>query len=180
MKKLFLLSLMVALPLVAQDDAPVLPDVSQETPDSAVLPAARRNDAPRQRMQNGPRRAGQERPQQRTGDDRTLRRSAMLIKKFDKDNDGKLDEQELEEMLNAIRNDASRPQHGGRERAQQTSREDLIKQFDKDQDGKLSEEEQAEMQKALQERRKNNAGRSGDEPRKGQRPEPRHRRAPQE
>ena len=163
MKKYILISMLAALPLVAQEAS----ESSSSAPDAAKAPAAEQGHG--RRPQHGDRQAHR----------------ARLIQKFDVNKDGKLDEQEKAEMKKFIdahrqsadgegRGSAER-RHGRRGEGQgRPSREALIKEFDKDQDGKLSDEERAEMHKALQERRKGNkAGEKGD---KG----PRHRRAPQQ
>lgn len=58
-----------------------------------------------------------------------------MIKKFDKDGDGKLSEEEKAEIRKRI------PQM-------------LVKKFDKDEDGKLNDEERAEARKAMEARKK--------------------------
>jgi hypothetical protein len=66
-----------------------------------------------------------------------------MIKKFDKDGDGKLSDDEKAELRKAMAN------KGGRRPPPQ-----LIKKFDKDGDGKLSEDERAELRKDMEARRK--------------------------
>ena len=84
---------------------------------------------------------------------------ARLIKKFDKDGDGKLNEEEKAEMQKFIEERRKNGgAHGGRGNGK---RKELIDKFDKDGDGKLSEEEKAEMQKFIEERRKNGGARGG-------------------
>ena len=68
------------------------------------------------------------------------------MKKFDKDGDGKLSEEEKAELRKAI---AQRGRPGGRRPPPE-----LMKKFDKDGDGKLSESERAELRKTMEERRK--------------------------
>ena len=67
-----------------------------------------------------------------------------LLKKFDKDGDGKLNDAERAELRKAM---ASK---GGARRLPPQ----LMKKFDKDGDGKLNEDERAEMRKAMEARRK--------------------------
>ena len=62
------------------------------------------------------------------------------MKKFDKDGDGKLSEEEKAELRKAIAQRGGRP--GGRRPPPE-----LMKKFDKDGDGKLSESERAELRK---------------------------------
>jgi Ca2+-binding EF-hand superfamily protein len=66
-----------------------------------------------------------------------------ILEKFDKDGDGKLNDEELAA--------AKKAQSGKRERVKQS---DVIKEFDKDGDGKLNAEEKAEARKAAKERKK--------------------------
>ena len=68
---------------------------------------------------------------------------AAVLEKFDKDGDGKLNDEELAA--------AKKAQSGKRERAKQA---DVIKEFDKDGDGRLNDAEKAEARKAAKERRK--------------------------
>ena len=70
-----------------------------------------------------------------------------VMKKFDKDGDGKLSEDEKAELRKAIAQRGGRP--GGRRPPPE-----LMKKFDKDGDGKLSESERAELRKTMEERRK--------------------------
>ena len=69
-----------------------------------------------------------------------------MIKKFDKDGDGKLSDDEKAELRKAM---ASKGGPGGRRLPPQ-----LLKKFDKDGDGKLSEDERAELRKDMEARRK--------------------------
>jgi len=64
-----------------------------------------------------------------------------MLKKFDKDGDGKLSEEEKAAAKAAI--DEKRPE----------LKANMLEKFDKDKDGKLSDEEKAEMKKAMEERR---------------------------
>ena len=69
-----------------------------------------------------------------------------MIKKFDKDGDGKLNDDEKAELRKAM---ASKGGPGGRRLPPH-----LLKKFDKDGDGKLSEDERAELRKGMEARRK--------------------------
>ncbi|HZN36942.1 MAG TPA: EF-hand domain-containing protein [Pirellulaceae bacterium] len=68
---------------------------------------------------------------------------AAILEKFDKDGDGKLNDEEM-----AL---AKKAQSGKRERAKKS---DVIKEFDKDGDGKLNDEEKAAAKAAAKERKK--------------------------
>lgn len=68
---------------------------------------------------------------------------AAVLEKFDKDGDGKLNDEEQAAAKKAL--------SGKRERVK---RADVIKEFDKDGDGKLNDEEKAEARKAAKERKK--------------------------
>ncbi len=68
-----------------------------------------------------------------------------IIKKFDKDGDGKLSDEEKAEL----RKKMAQRSGGGRKLPPF-----LMKKFDKDGDGKLSDEEKAEARKAMEARRK--------------------------
>ena len=68
-----------------------------------------------------------------------------IMKKFDKDGDGKLNDEEKAELRKRM---AERS--GGRSKLPPF----LMKKFDKDGDGKLSEEERAEARKSMEDRRK--------------------------
>ena len=72
-----------------------------------------------------------------------------IIKKFDKDGDGKLNEEEKAEL----RKKMAERSGGGRKLPPF-----LMKKFDKDGDGKLSDEEKAEARKAMEARRKEMIG----------------------
>ena len=65
-----------------------------------------------------------------------------VLKKFDKDGDGKLSEEEKGEFAKAMASRGRKlPPH-------------LMEKFDKDGDGKLNEEERADARKAMEARRK--------------------------
>jgi Ca2+-binding EF-hand superfamily protein len=68
---------------------------------------------------------------------------AAILEKFDKDGDGKLNDEEMAA--------AKKAQSGKRERAKKS---DVIKEFDKDGDGKLNEAEKAAAKAAAKERKK--------------------------
>ena len=68
---------------------------------------------------------------------------AAILEKFDKDGDGKLNDEEMAA--------AKKAQSGKRERVKQA---DVIKEFDKDGDGKLNEAEKAAAKAAAKERKK--------------------------
>ena len=68
-----------------------------------------------------------------------------IIKKFDKDGDGKLNDEEKAE----VRKKMAERSGGGRKLPPF-----LMKKFDKDGDGELNDEEKAEARKAMEERRK--------------------------
>ena len=72
-----------------------------------------------------------------------------IIKKFDKDGDGKLNDEEKAEL----RKKMAERSGGGRKLPPF-----LMKKFDKDGDGKLSDEEKAEARKAMEARRKEMIG----------------------
>ena len=71
-----------------------------------------------------------------------------ILKHFDKNGDGKLDEQERAAAMKARgeKGDGQKPGAG---------REEAMKRFDKDGDGKLNDEERAAARKAMEERQKN-------------------------
>ena len=74
-----------------------------------------------------------------------------IVKEFDKDGDGKLNEEERAAARKAMeerREATSRPARDG-----EPIREAIIKKFDKDGDGKLNEEERAAARKAMEARR---------------------------
>ncbi|MCF7818937.1 MAG: EF-hand domain-containing protein [Kiritimatiellales bacterium] len=75
-----------------------------------------------------------------------------MMKKYDKDGDGKLSDAELEKMM--ADRDAKRAEEGGRKApggpaGELPSREEMLKKFDKDGDGQLSETERAAMREAM-------------------------------
>ena len=71
-----------------------------------------------------------------------------MLKRFDKDGDGKLNDEEKAAAKEAMKNRAGGAA-GGR-----PNMEEAIKRFDKDGDGKLNDEEKAAARAAFQERRK--------------------------
>lgn len=80
---------------------------------------------------------------------------ARLVKRFDKDGDGKLNDEEkaamdrfIEERRNNNSSRERRGNHHGR-------REEMLKKYDKDEDGKLSDEERKAM---LEDRAKRHPG----------------------
>jgi HlyD family secretion protein len=84
-----------------------------------------------------------------------------MMKQFDKNGDGQLDETERAAMQTAMR-ERFGGRGGGRPRL---SQEELLKQFDKNGDGQLDETERAAMQTAMRERP---GGRGGGRPRLSQ------------
>lgn len=88
-----------------------------------------------------------------------------IIKRFDKDGDGKLSAEERAEMRKQLGRSGGEGRGEGREGRgegpRRQNRDELIKRFDKDQDGKLDDEERAEMEKELQKQRPRRAGRHG-------------------
>lgn len=87
--------------------------------------------------------AAKNRPDKAKGRPDAAARRAEIIKKFDKDGDGKLNEQERAAAKKALGG-----QGGGADR-----RAALLKKFDKDGDGKLSDEEKAAAKKFFAEQR---------------------------
>ena len=76
---------------------------------------------------------------------------AEILKRFDKDGDGKLNEQERQAAKQAMAERGGRPgQPGG---GDGKLREEILKRFDKDGDGKLNEAERAAAKKAHDERK---------------------------
>ena len=71
-----------------------------------------------------------------------------ILKRFDKNGDGKLDEQERAAAMKARGEKGDGPGPGA-------GREEVLKRFDKDGDGKLNDEERAAARKAMEERQKN-------------------------
>ena len=75
---------------------------------------------------------------------------AEILKRFDKDGDGKLNDTERAAAKKAHEERGGRPgQPGG---GDGKMREEILKRFDKDGDGKLNEEERAAAKKAHEER----------------------------
>ena len=73
-------------------------------------------------------------------------RKAEMLKKFDKDGDGKLSDTEKTTLRAEMQN-----RRGGRERKQWTAeqRDEMLKKFDTDGDGKLSQEERDTAREAM-------------------------------
>jgi Ca2+-binding EF-hand superfamily protein len=102
--------------------------------------------------QGGPRDgdgSGVEQPRQRRGQgDRKGKPSREeILKKYDKDGDGELSEEELKQLRE------DRLKEGGRQQGRRPSREEMLERFDKDGDGELSEEERQAMREAMGGRR---------------------------
>lgn len=76
-------------------------------------------------------------------------RKAAMLKKFDKDGDGKLSEEEKAAMKAEMQ---KRRGEGGKG-PDAARRAEMMKKFDKDGDGKLSEEERAAMRAEMQKKR---------------------------
>ena len=76
------------------------------------------------------------------------RRREELIRRFDKNGDGKLDEEEKAAAKEALRMEGGGRGPGGPDGEKR--RTELLKRFDKNGDGKLDDEERAEMEKARQ------------------------------
>jgi len=76
------------------------------------------------------------------------KRREELIKRFDKNGDGKLDEEEKAAAKEAMKMEGGGRGPGGAEGEKR--RAELLKRFDKNGDGKLDDEERAEMEKARQ------------------------------
>ena len=74
-------------------------------------------------------------------------RKAEMLKKFDKDGDGKLSDTEK----TTLRAEMQNRRGGGRDRKQWTpeQRDEMLKKFDKDGDGKLSQEERDTAREAM-------------------------------
>lgn len=75
---------------------------------------------------------------------------AEMLKRFDKDGDGKLNDQEQAAAKQAMQDRGGRPGLPGA--GDGKLREEAIKKFDKDGDGKLNEEERAAAKKAFEDR----------------------------
>ena len=76
-------------------------------------------------------------------------RMQEMIKRFDKDGDGKLNEEEKAAARAEMRKEGGGRPGGGR------MHEEILKRFDKDGDGKLNDAERAAFEKAWDERMKN-------------------------
>ena len=74
-------------------------------------------------------------------------RKAEMLKKFDKDGDGKLSDTEK----TTLRAEMQNRRGGGRDRKQWTAeqRDEMLKKFDTDGDGKLSQEERDTAREAM-------------------------------
>jgi Ca2+-binding EF-hand superfamily protein len=74
-------------------------------------------------------------------------RKAEMLKKFDKDGDGRLSDEEK----STLRAEMQNRRGGGRDRKQWTpeQRDEMLKKFDKDGDGKLSQEERDTAREAM-------------------------------
>jgi len=94
---------------------------------------------------------------------------AAIIKRFDKDDDGKLSDEERAAARKAFEErrgggERNRGPRGGGPRAdhgrpdREKMRAEMLKRFDKDGDGKMNDEERAEMRKQFEARR---GGRGG-------------------
>lgn len=148
MKTYLLISMLAALPLVAQENAA---DSSAAGVTAPQQQQGAQNDGQRHGRGHG---RGQ-------GERRVHREH--LVQKFDANKDGKLDEQEKAEMEKFI--EARRQQRGARGEKQgrrghgargegHPGREEFMKKFDKNGDGQLDDEERAAMRKAIQEHRR--------------------------
>ena len=78
-------------------------------------------------------------------------RKAEMLKKFDKDGDGKLSDEEKSTLRVEIQN-----RRGERDRKQWSpeQRDEMLKKFDKDGDGKLSDEEKSTLRAEIQNHRR--------------------------
>jgi len=88
-----------------------------------------------------------------------------LMKQYDKNGDGELDESEREAMRTAMAARSDGPGRGG----QRVNREEMLKRFDKNGDGELDESERTTMREALGASRTNRTERpreSGEGPRR--------------
>ena len=74
-------------------------------------------------------------------------RKAEMLKKFDKDGDGRLSNEEK----STLRAEMQNRRGGGRDRKQWTpeQRDEMLKKFDTDRDGKLSQEERDTAREAM-------------------------------
>jgi len=77
-------------------------------------------------------------------DHQRKQRDAELLKRFDKNGDGKIDENEKAQAKLEMLKDGSGARAGGGQ-----FREQMLKRFDKNKDGKLDENERAEALEAL-------------------------------
>lgn len=82
---------------------------------------------------------GEGRPDGKKGRRIGEEKRAEMLKKFDKDGDGKLSEEERQAMREEMQ------KRGG----ERPSREEMLKKFDKDGDGELNEEERQAMREAM-------------------------------
>ena len=78
---------------------------------------------------------------------------AEILKRFDKDGDGKLNDAERAAAKKAHDEKGGRPGQAGGGAGDGKMREEIIKKFDKDGDGKLNEQERAAVKKAHDERK---------------------------
>ena len=90
--------------------------------------------------------------------DAAARKEAML-KKFDKDGDGKLSDEEKAAMKAEMK---KRRAEGGAKGGNAERRAEMMKKFDKDGDGKLNDEEKAAMRAEMQKRREAGGGKPKD------------------
>lgn len=79
-----------------------------------------------------------------------------LIEHFDKDGDGKLNDEEKAAMQQFL--EQRRKNRGERRGGPRPSREEMIQRFDKDGDGELNEEERKNMREELRRRRHERKG----------------------
>ena len=77
---------------------------------------------------------------------------AEILKRFDKDGDGKLNDTERAAAKKAHEEKGGRPGQAGGDAGDGKLREEIIKKFDKDGDGKLNEQERAAAKKVHEER----------------------------
>lgn len=82
-----------------------------------------------------------------TGAVKLSERDAALLKRFDKNGDGKLDEDELADAHDTMRDEQMARSEG----VEPQAREKILERFDANQDGRLDDEERAAMRKALAE-----------------------------
>ena len=85
-----------------------------------------------------------------------------LVKRFDKDGDGKLNDEERAAMQKFIEERRKNGARGGKER-KRPSREEILKRYDKDEDGKLSEEERKEMKAEMGKHHRRGADKESDQ-----------------